>query len=92
MPIQSAPQTMTDLLWYLVVVLVAGGIVETLRRLSRIEQKQDEQSEIHSNCRATLLSKNDFKEWTIQWSKGREEIWNAINHHDHDTNGKVFRS
>lgn len=91
-----------DLLWYLVVVLVGGGIIETLRRLRSIEKKQDAQMEIHAQCRLTLLSKEEFRQWKetdfTKWQNGRdgpEGLWHAINNHSHvgiEGSGKVVKT
>jgi len=75
-----------DLLWYLVVALVAGGIIEQLRRLVRMEKKQDEQIATHAQCRLELMSKKEFKEVFDPWMAGRdgpEGLWHAINFHSH---------
>lgn len=71
--------------------LAALGIGETLRRLSRIERKQDEQVQTHAECRQSLMSKDDFKAWFDDWKLGRSDIWNVIDHHKHDLDGKVTR-
>lgn len=81
-----------DILWYLVTVLAAGGIGETLRRLYRIEKKQDEQVETHSKCRESLMRREDFYKWVDNWKPGRDELWKAVNHHKHDSEGKVTRT
>ena len=81
-----------DILWYLVTILAAAGIGETLRRLYRIEKKQDEQVDVHGKCRDTLMRRDDFQAWFVEWKKGRDDIWGIINHHKHDTDGKVTRT
>lgn len=91
-----------DVLWYIVTLLVSGAIVETLRRLSRIERKQDEQRAIHENCRLTLMSKDDFKYWQThefkEWKDGRdgpEGLRHALNKHSHigiEGSGKVVKT
>ena len=81
-----------DVLWYLVTVLAAAGIGETLRRLYRIEKKQDEQVATHDKCKETLMRKDEFQTWFINWEKGRTDIWQIINHHKHDGEGKVTRT
>ena len=91
-----------DILWYLVVVLVGGGIVETLRRLSRIEKRQEEQISTHTQCRLSLLSKQEFREWVdgtfSKWQEGRdgpEGLWHALNNHSHvgiKGSGKVVKT
>jgi hypothetical protein len=75
---------------YLIAALAMIGVGETLRRLIRIEKKQDEQVETHNQCRMTLLSKADFNDWQTQifnpWKLGREGpggLWDEINHHSH---------
>jgi hypothetical protein len=105
MNVPATPGSMAehwDLLWYLVVVLMAGGIIETLRRLMNIERKQDEATKTHNQCRLTLLSKQDFKDWKEndfkKWQEGRdgpEGLWHAINSHSHqglDEKSKVVKT
>lgn len=98
-----------DVLWYILmavlglsVSVVGVGVGETLRRLSRIEKKQDEQRDIHENCRLNLLSKEEFKDWRdkdfAKWQDGRDGpggLWHAFNNHTHvgiDGSGKVIKS
>jgi hypothetical protein len=95
-----------DVLMYLVVglmsivgVLLSFGAVETLRRLSRMEGKQDLQQSVHEECRRNLMSKIDFLRWVevdfSEWKKGRDGLWNAINHHSHEGvqgDGKVLKT
>ena len=92
----------TDLLLYLVGVLLGGGVLETLRRLVRMEKKQDEQRATHEQCRLTLLSKEDFNRWKVtdfkDWKEGRDGpdgLWHALNNHSHvgvDGSGKVVKT
>ena len=91
-----------DLLLYLVGVLVSAGVIETLRRLVRMEKKQDDQRTIHEQCRLTLLSKEDFNQWKTHdfsdWKEGRDGpdgLWHALNNHSHvgiQGDGKVIKT
>lgn len=92
----------TDLLLYIVGVLLSGGVVQTLRQLARIEKKQDEQRATHEQCRLTLMSKEDFNHWKLtdfkEWKEGRDGpdgLWHALNKHSHvgiDGSGKVVKT
>jgi hypothetical protein len=84
-------------LWIIGIVTTLG-IGETLRRLIRMEKKQDEQREVHNQCRLTLLSKADFAHWKdhdwSEWKRGREDLWDCVNRHTHvgiDGDGKVVK-
>jgi hypothetical protein len=91
-----------DVLWYFLIIVVGGGVGETLRRLARMEKKQDEQRAIHENCRLTLLSKQEFKDWKdtdfANWREGRDGpggLWHALNNHSHvgvEGPGKVIKT
>ena len=77
-------------LWVIGVVTTLG-IGETLRRLIRMEKKQDEQVETHSKCRESLMRREDFYKWVDNWKPGRDELWKAVNHHKHDAAGTVTK-
>ena len=77
---------------YAVALLTTLGIGETLRRLYNIEKKQDQQA-------ASRLLKSDFDAWINgpfkEWKEGRDGpdgLWHAINHHAHDTQGRVTKT
>jgi len=88
-------------LW-IIGVITALGIGETLRRLIRMEKKQDEAREVHNQCRLTLLSKEEFNHWKVtdfkEWKDGRDGpdgLWHALNNHSHvgiDGSGKVVKT
>ncbi len=84
MSIPANPTTISDLIWYGFCVLLTGGILDTLRRLYNIEKKQDK---IQTNCPACKEElKKEFvnKETMEEWKKGRDPLWNALNHHSHE--------
>lgn len=72
-------------------VLLAGGITDIIRRLYRIERKQDEATRGHHVCREELLKILVHKEDFDEWKCSRDEIWGAINTHEHDSKGRVVR-
>ena len=88
--------------FWVIGIVTTLGIGETLRRLIRMEKKQDEAREIHNNCRLTLLSKAEFDYWKATdfsgWKVGRDGpdgLWHALNNHSHvgiDGLGKVVKT
>ena len=68
------------------------------RLIRRIEIKTDQNSDYllalietcggrEANCLKMFVSQKDFEEW----KEGRNGLWQAINHHRHDPEGKVTR-
>lgn len=88
----------TSTLLSLIGALVSVVGIMVWKKLNSIEGKVEQYTFLHSRCREELPlkfatkeelkeNKHDFREWQI----GRKEIWEAINGHAHDENGKVVR-
>lgn len=67
-------------------------------KLKSIERMIESYAIHQAKCQAELplryVLKEELKEHTQdfkQWQFGRNEIWAAINKHEHDPNGKVIR-
>jgi hypothetical protein len=88
--------------FWIIGVVTTLGIGETLRRLIRMEKKQDEARETHNQCRLSLLSKKEFQDWKegdfTKWQSGRDGpdgLWHALNNHSHvgiEGDGKVIKT
>jgi hypothetical protein len=68
------------------------------KKLNGIEDKVDQYSVLHFRCREELPLKfatkeelKDHKHEFKDWQNSRRELWEALNGHSHDNNGKVIR-
>jgi hypothetical protein len=68
------------------------------KKLNSIESKMEQYAVMHFKCREELpekfVIKEEFKEHKHdfkEWQNSRREIWEAINNHTHEENGKVIR-
>ena len=74
----------------LAITMALGGAIWYWlnRRLNRLEDKMDNYAKEQSNCRANLaatyVTKDDFRD-------ERNDLWDAIYHHDHNGKGGVVR-
>ena len=66
--------------------------------LIRIEKKVDQHCAVQQKCREELpekfVKREELKEHKYEfkeWQEGRDEIWEAINYHSHDSSGRVIR-
>ena len=78
---------------YVIGIVTTLGIGETLRRLIRIEKKQDESKDHCLICKEGL--REEFINHSVweDWKKGRDPLWNAVNHHTHEVGtGRVVKS
>lgn len=86
---------MTELHNILIVLVGAGWTVAgiifwwTFRSaLTRIEKKVEGQQIIQAKCKEELPEKYVMSK---DYDPDNAEIWTAINHHSHDTEGRVIR-
>lgn len=74
----------------LVSVLVSAiGLVLFLfwRMFTAIQKKLDEICKAHANLPKEYVGKEEFGEW----KSGRKDIWDVVNKHSHDPQGRVVR-
>lgn len=74
----------------LVSVLVSAiGLVLFLfwRMFTSIQKKLDEVCRNQANLPREFVGKEEFGEW----KQGRKDIWDVLNRHSHDTQGRVVR-
>jgi hypothetical protein len=88
----------TSTLLSLIGALVSVVGVMIWKKLNTIESKMELYSSLHYQCREELpqkfIGKDEFREHKHDfktWQEGRREIWEALNGHSHDENGKVIR-
>lgn len=82
---------------------IIGGLISLAgfliwNTLIRIEKKVEDQCVVQQKCREELperfVKRDELKEHKCEfkeWQDGREEIWEAINYHSHDSAGRVIR-
>lgn len=68
----SCPTTITEIIWYALVVIVGAVFFELRWAIHKLITKIEE-----------LPEKYTTKEYMNKWEKGRGPLWDAINHHSH---------
>ena len=75
---------------------IIGGLISVVgflawRILHRIEEKLEELHQMTHRCRESLperfLTRIEHGQYQIEF----DEVWKAINYHEHDQNGRVTR-
>lgn len=78
-------------------ITVSGGLLSLIgflvwRILHRIESKLEELHDMTHSCRETLperfLSRTEHTNYQNEFDK----LWDALNYHEHNPNGRVIRS
>lgn len=78
-------------------ITIIGGLLSLVgflvwRILHRIEARLEDLHEMTHSCRETLperfLSRNEHSQYQNEFDK----VWEAINFHEHNQNGRVIRS
>jgi hypothetical protein len=78
-----------------ILMTIIGGLISVVgflawRILHRIEEKLEELHQMTHSCRESLperfLTRSEHGQYKIEF----EKIWNAINYHEHDPNGRVM--
>jgi len=92
MAVPCPPGSYSDLSEHVSSLVTLVGLFATViavlfwRMLTRMENKIDEIQDLHSLCKDEFVSQKDFEIWQV----GRGPLWDRINHHGHDRNGKVI--
>lgn len=84
-------------------VALSGSLLSAIgyliwAKLVCIEEKVDQSHALHSRCREELpvrfATKEELKDHQHdfkKWQEGRDDLWDALNDHQHDANGRVVR-
>ncbi|MHB8071517.1 MAG: hypothetical protein ACYDHF_06160 [Candidatus Cryosericum sp.] len=58
------------------------------RMFTRMENKIDKWADRCEDCKEGLVTSKEFGEWKLG-RDGPDGLWNRVNHHEHDTQGRV---
>ena len=83
MAIPACPTELGDIIWYGFCGLLVLGVSETLRRLYRIEKKQDGFKIECPKCKEEMKKEMVSKEYMDKWEEGRQPLWDALKYHSH---------
>jgi hypothetical protein len=79
-----------DFLWYLLVIIIGGGLVEFRLFLRKLSTKQDELKSLHTQCQLDLNERFPAKKDFDNLLKVRERDWRVFFFpHTHYPSGEV---
>lgn len=77
------PTTIVEIIWAILVAVVIGVFAEFRWAFHKMISKQEEIIKLHTDCQKELPEKYITQRYMTNWEKGREPLWEAVNHHSH---------